>query len=83
MDSKPKRTEQPEKLRYAMESLIRLATEYNYAIAGFMVCADPPDMVMLRNTTDDPARFLRYAADMIDKKAEVGQIENVRVTAVN
>jgi hypothetical protein len=68
----------PEELMIAYQNFTLLATKHKYAYAGFMMSADPVEMVGIGNITEkghELAILLRRYADIVDDKTGKGLIE--------
>ena len=72
MDSKPKAQPLPEKLQYAMESLIREATDAKYAVIGIVFSAEPLSVALLRNMKENPVETFRAVTEMLERRAAAG-----------
>jgi hypothetical protein len=71
----------PTKVRDAVETLIRAATDEKYIIIGCLFKEN--SIALLRNTSDNPSELFRGVASLIDKKEEDGLIVEERITPVN
>lgn len=72
MDSNIKAPEVPERLRFAIDNVIRESTSAGFAITGIAFADNPLSIVMLRNTKEDPLSTFKAVVDMLETRRRVG-----------
>jgi hypothetical protein len=73
----------PERLRDAIESVVRIANAEKFVIIGMVLRHDPPAVAIMRNTTDDPAELFHAAGNIVSQKEEDGRIIEERILPVS
>jgi hypothetical protein len=71
----------PDDLMTAYQTFTLLALKHGYAYAGFMMSANPPELIGIGNVTEsgrELAILLRRYADILDQKADQGLVVSDR-----
>lgn len=67
----------PDDLMTAYQTFTLLALKHGYAYAGFMMSANPPELLGIGNVTQtgrELATLLRNYADILDQKSDQGLV---------
>jgi hypothetical protein len=78
----------PDDLMTAYQTFTLLASKHGYVYAGFMMKANPMELLGIGNATESGlqlAKLLREYADLLDKKAKQGLIvsDQPKIKSIN
>ena len=83
MNEESKTAALPEKLRYAIENVVRIANEEKFVIIGMVLRNDPPTIAVLRNTKDDAGELFHAAGNIWTERAQAGKIAEETILPLN
>lgn len=72
----------PANLRKAINEVVLAANDEGYVISGIVFHASG-SIIMMNNTTDDPAKLMHAAADLVQTRIDKGLIVSERIQRQN